>query len=126
MASLTISLDDEVKSLILRCAKMSGKTISNYVRSACIKDISDKMKTFSKEHEELPYRAKAWIYHDRKCADCGDEFKNQPQPPTFERCPLVAHHVDGNRENNSLNNLVLLCGPCHAKRHRNGEEHDKI
>jgi predicted HNH restriction endonuclease len=28
--------------------------------------------------------------------------------------PLELHHKDGNRYNNSLNNLMLLCPNCHA------------
>jgi len=30
----------------------------------------------------------------------------------------VTHHIDGNRENNSFDNLVLLCVTCHIKIHR--------
>jgi 5-methylcytosine-specific restriction endonuclease McrA len=49
-----------------------------------------------------------------KCTDCGiaNEVKH-----------LVVHHMDGSRRfgerrmNNSLDNLVTLCKPCHAKEH---------
>ena len=38
------------------------------------------------------------------CAMCGaDEF--------------VIHHMDGNRKNNDIDNLVPLCRPCHSKWH---------
>lgn len=30
---------------------------------------------------------------------------------------LVVHHIDLNKENNSLDNLVVLCRSCHAKLH---------
>ncbi|MBD3339547.1 MAG: hypothetical protein GF353_10585 [Candidatus Lokiarchaeota archaeon] len=29
------------------------------------------------------------------------------------------HHKDGNRHNNELNNLILLCNSCHAKKKLN-------
>lgn len=32
-----------------------------------------------------------------------------------EPIPLELHHIDGNRENNKLTNLQLLCPNCHAK-----------
>lgn len=46
------------------------------------------------------------IERDEVCQDCGtaDDI-------------LDVHHKDRNRENNSLDNLVLLCRPCHQRRH---------
>lgn len=32
-----------------------------------------------------------------------------------EQIPLEIHHIDGERTNNSLNNLRLLCNNCHAQ-----------
>jgi 5-methylcytosine-specific restriction endonuclease McrA len=39
-----------------------------------------------------------------------------------QSCGLLAappemHHRDGNRDNQSMENLVLLCGPCHFRVH---------
>ena len=43
-----------------------------------------------------------------KCENCGTEvWLNQP-------IPLEVHHVDGDRLNNTLENLQLLCHNCHA------------
>ena len=43
-----------------------------------------------------------------KCEDCGlTEWKNQP-------IPLEAHHIDGDKCNNTLENLLLLCPNCHT------------
>lgn len=33
---------------------------------------------------------------------------------------LVVHHIDENRENNSLENLRVLCANCHMRGHRKG------
>lgn len=30
---------------------------------------------------------------------------------------LVVHHIDGNRDNNDLDNLIPLCRSCHSKVH---------
>lgn len=44
----------------------------------------------------------------RKCECCGlEEWMGQP-------IKLEIHHVDGNRSNNDLNNLQLLCPNCHS------------
>jgi len=43
-----------------------------------------------------------------KCNRCG--YNKHPQI-------LNAHHIDHNRENNSLENLELLCPTCHNEHH---------
>lgn len=42
-----------------------------------------------------------------KCETCGIE----------ETYLLVVHHIDGNRENNCIENLKVLCYNCHARHH---------
>lgn len=39
---------------------------------------------------------------------------------------LNVHHKDGNRKNNNLSNLLLLCKSCHSKEHRGKEWHNMI
>ncbi len=44
----------------------------------------------------------------RKCEKCGlEEWLGQP-------INLEVHHIDGDRTNNELNNLMLLCPNCHS------------
>ena len=44
----------------------------------------------------------------RRCDRCGlEEWLGKP-------IPLELNHIDGDRENNSLNNLQLICPNCHA------------
>lgn len=50
---------------------------------------------------------------DKVCQDCGAP-KN-----------LQVHHVDGDPTNNDDGNLVLLCKPCHARRHIERGEPDE-
>lgn len=43
-----------------------------------------------------------------QCMNCfGKEWLDKP-------IPLELHHIDGNNQNNSLNNLQLLCPNCHS------------
>ena len=44
----------------------------------------------------------------RKCESCGlEKWLDMP-------INLEIHHIDGNRKNNSLENLQLLCPNCHS------------
>jgi len=45
-----------------------------------------------------------------KCMICGWNEKNV----VTGRCPIELEHIDGNSENNNLNNLKLLCPNCHS------------
>lgn len=44
-----------------------------------------------------------------------DDYKCQK---CFGVDDLLIHHIDGNDENNALNNLVTLCSLCHLNLHR--------
>lgn len=53
-------------------------------------------------------------------------------PQICQRCDaddrriLIAHHLDGNRKNNTLSNLIWLCHNCHFLVHHFKEERQKI
>lgn len=49
------------------------------------------------------------------CMNCGIEDKRM----------LVVHHIDGNRENNTIKNLVWLCYNCHHLVHKYGHNLDR-
>ena len=50
------------------------------------------------------YRKKAFKHYRAKCFSCGYN-KNKKI--------LEVHHIDCNRENNKLENLIILCPNCH-------------
>lgn len=52
------------------------------------------------------YRDKALKEYPHKCAVCG--YNEEPDI-------LQVHHIDENRQNNKLDNLIILCPNCHAK-----------
>lgn len=53
---------------------------------------------------EASYRSKAFNHYKHKCALCA--YNNIRI--------LEVHHIDGNRSNNKVNNLIILC-PTHHK-----------
>ena len=53
------------------------------------------------------YRRNAWKIYEKKCYDCG--IKD-------ERI-IVIHHIDGNRKNGKIENLIPVCHNCHCIRH---------
>jgi len=53
------------------------------------------------------YRNKCAVALETGCTDCGETA-------TYK---LIVHHKDGNRMNNSKQNLEVVCRNCHCKRH---------
>jgi hypothetical protein len=51
-------------------------------------------------------KANELILQKDKCEICGKDGR------------LDVHHIDGNHQNNELNNLIVLCRSCHMKQHR--------
>lgn len=57
------------------------------------------------------YHKKYLIHkHGEKCMKCGWDERNM----TSGKVPIELEHIDGNSENNNLNNLILLCPNCHS------------
>lgn len=53
------------------------------------------------------YRENAWKAYEKKCYDCG----------LTDKRILVIHHIDGNRQNGKITNLIPVCHNCHCIRH---------
>ena len=62
----------------------------------------------------IGYRKKAFKCLPHKCDKCGlDKL-------------LEVHHKDGNRKNNKVSNLRILCKECHRKLENRGKPKPKI
>ena len=61
---------------------------------------------------QIPNYLRRYIFekYDNKCCKCGWSEIN----PYTQTLPLEVDHIDGNSENNSENNLQLLCPNCHS------------
>ena len=57
-------------------------------------------------------KIKKWLFRDNikkeKCEKCGRVTWQG------EKIPLSLHHIDGNKRNNRLDNLMILCYNCHG------------
>ena len=68
----------------------------------------DKFETMRPEHygSKLAYRKNAFRAYETACAICGyDEDIDL----------LEVHHIDEDRQNNQIENLIILCPICHRK-----------
>lgn len=67
--------------------------------------VEDKLKVNSIPNVHINYILQ---FKERKCEKCGlTSWMN-------EQIPLELHHIDGDKRNNSLDNLQILCPNCHS------------
>jgi 5-methylcytosine-specific restriction endonuclease McrA len=79
---------------------------SHWTGSAWSKD--KQLKDWSQYTKAVNLKKHLIIERGHKCEKCGNtEWFGQP-------IALEVHHIDGDRTNNSLENLQLLCPNCHA------------
>jgi hypothetical protein len=85
-----------------------------YCSTKCQKDFEKKLRYKQIEiGENLGSKAvkKYLIFKNgEKCMKCGWCEKN----PITNKVPIELEHIDGNSENNNLDNLELLCPNCHS------------
>tara|TARA_R110000868_G_scaffold46247_10_gene152970 strand:+ start:2213 stop:2695 length:483 start_codon:yes stop_codon:yes gene_type:complete len=60
------------------------------------------------KHGKSHYRKQKLKVSENVCEDCGN----------CDIDVLEIHHKDGNRSNNDMDNLSILCSNCHKKRHK--------
>lgn len=102
------------------------KTFSVVCKTCCV--------PFTVEEREKLHPQRDAYYCSRSCANNRQEWWNenatqyrtiafQNMEPKCSMCDtqetylLVVHHIDGDRENNSIENLKVLCYNCHARHH---------
>ena len=52
------------------------------------------------------YRRRIFNINQKICTKCGSDYN------------IIVHHKDLNRNNNNLDNLMIICRSCHMKLHR--------
>lgn len=57
---------------------------------------------------------KIWKRDKNICQRCNKQIDKRLNDSLFGG---VIHHIDSNRKNNNLDNLILLCGKCHNEIH---------
>lgn len=99
---------------------------------------------FSRKKSRLKNSKHSVYFCSRECKDFGQSYIKQIQPPHYNtgesnyrskalaafanKCSICSyadvnalevHHIDKDRTNNSLNNLIILCANCHTLVHKN-------
>ena len=94
------SQDKSSKSGKVFCSRSCSTAYNNQFK------IGDKHPNWTNSHRT--YRTKAFKYKEKVCEVCG--YNKYPEI-------LEVHHIDGDRRNNELSNLQIVCPTCHAEIH---------
>jgi hypothetical protein len=86
------------------------REIGPWAKKCCSKECRTKYARNKSEKEQKPgnYRERAWRIYEKRCYDCGYDKRKEI---------LIIHHIDNNRKNGKIENLLPLCQNCHAIRH---------
>jgi hypothetical protein len=104
-----------------KCNNCENLTKNKYFCSTnCQKeDTRKKNRIMFKANGEIRSRKDTWYLEEsrgRKCEDCNNsEWRGK-------EIPLDLHHIDGNSDNNRLDNLQLLCPNCHRSTDNHGSK----
>jgi hypothetical protein len=109
----------KVETFCINCSseiKNSDRRSRKYCNHKCMSEHRWKLKCGDIENgvcktvDTYIYKKYLKFKHGEKCMDCGWNEAN----PYSNNIPLELHHIDGNPDNNNLNNLELLCPNCHC------------
>lgn len=74
------------------------------------KQLNEKIESGDTTLDTRHYKRYLIEKHGEKCMKCGWSERN----PVTGKVPIELDHINGNSENNSLENLRLLCPNCHS------------
>ena len=98
-----------------KCLNCDDLTINKFCSFICQheykrKNIFSKIESGDKTLYKTNYKKYLIDKYGDKCMECGWNKIN----PITNKVPIELEHIDGNSENNSLDNLKLLCPNCHS------------
>lgn len=87
------------------------KVLEKDLQITCSKSCSNTYFRTKEQPTKTNYRTRALAHYGQYCALCN--YSNIDA--------LQVHHIDGNRSNNNITNLVVLCANCHAVQHKSNK-----
>jgi len=92
------------KSGFLFCSRLCKDQAQQLENVDIFRDMMPDHYGFGQSH----YREIAFRHKTMECEECN-----------YKKCPeiLEVHHIDRNRQNNSIENLKVLCPTCHMEDH---------
>ena len=93
---------------------VNGYTIKKFCSTKCHKEFEEKIRFNKIENNEKVGNRTLKLYlikkYGNKCMECGWCEVNKKSG----KVPIELEHIDGNSDNNNLQNLKLLCPNCHS------------
>ncbi len=110
-----------VKNILSKDCKNCGNILNNtnrvktYCNTKCQKDFEKKLIFERIENGDNTFYCNTYkryliFKYGEKCMECGWNKVNI----STGKVPIQLEHIDGNSDNNSLDNLKLLCPNCHS------------
>lgn len=90
--------------------KNNGNDVRKYCSSKCQQIYQREIKVNNNTASSRTLKLYLIEKHGNSCMECGWNKVNQ----TTGNVPIELEHIDGNSENNNLDNLKLLCPNCHS------------
>ncbi len=103
-----------VLNINYKTLRFNAKKFGLFEPNQAGKGITKELKSIDATKRGFHVKNKLWKngLKDKKCEICGltDLWLDKP-------IVLELHHIDGNRYNNDLTNLQILCPNCHSQTH---------
>lgn len=117
--SENLRISKSTASLWLKNTPKKNKEISKIGREKILDALKRGRETSVKNKKSIPIhklkfsrsvRHRIFEKRGKVCEICGWSNKNL----FYDEIPVQVHHIDGNKKNNSENNLQVLCPSCHS------------
>ena len=90
--------------------KKDGRSKAKYCDQICLHNHQMMIRIQSEKASTRTLKLYLIKNYGEKCMECGWDKRNI----VTDKVPVELEHVDGNSENNNLDNLKLLCPNCHS------------